>query len=415
MVTLYHWDLPQSIQDKGGWTNEETIQYFVDYARIVFQNFPDVDYWITIHEPKQVCRGGYGNGSLAPFIFDSGRADYKCAYVILKAHAAVYHMYKNEFPDSKGKVSIALDGSWSQPRVNTKNEIKAAKRRHDFEFGLYANPIFVNDWPQTVKQIVYARSEKEHFNGSRLPYFSPEEISEIRGTADFMALNYYGARGVEDAKVYYDTYGYDNDLAVKYWQNDSWVEMSSGLSVVPWSIQSFLSYVRDDFHVTEIIITGNGVEDEHPTQDNFRINYIADHLQYILKAIYKNGINVTGYTYCNLLDSFEWNEAYSPHYGLYSVDDDKSRSAKDSVDFYRRVATEHKIPVDIHPPGYPTTAESESTISSRTTTTTMETTITTSTTGTTDERKHSGSTSSSGVSGLLLTVSMSVSIYLKLF
>lgn len=106
VVTIYHWDLPQHFQYKGGWTNPLLVEHFVNYARIVIKYLDNVAYWVTINEPKQICKFGYGNGLFAPGIEDSGVSDYRCAYTVLKAHAATYRMYKKEFPYYKGKICV---------------------------------------------------------------------------------------------------------------------------------------------------------------------------------------------------------------------------------------------------------------------------------------------------------------------
>ncbi|XP_057654784.1 myrosinase 1-like [Diorhabda carinulata] len=100
VATLYHWDLPQHLFEKGyHWTNPEVVPYFVDYARIVIKSLPKVGIWITLNEPRLLCRLGYGVGVNAPSISRDGIDDYLCAYTTIKAHAAVYHMYKAEFPN----------------------------------------------------------------------------------------------------------------------------------------------------------------------------------------------------------------------------------------------------------------------------------------------------------------------------
>lgn len=101
-MTLYHWDLPQELEDIGGWTNPKMVDYFVKYARAAFQYFDSVKYWVTFDEPRQVCRGGYGEGTLAPQIALDGIADYLCSYVVIKAHAAVYNLYQEEFSNLEG-------------------------------------------------------------------------------------------------------------------------------------------------------------------------------------------------------------------------------------------------------------------------------------------------------------------------
>ncbi|KAG5884787.1 Myrosinase 1, partial [Gonioctena quinquepunctata] len=171
VVTLYHWDLPQPIQDMGGWTNKTLVDKFVKYARVVIDRLKDVEYWITINEPKQICYMGYATGEHAPGIRKSGFAEYECAYILVKAHAAVYNMYKNEFPQHKGKMSITVDVEWSEPKTDFKADKDAAERNINFESGIYLHPVYKGDWPKVVKERVAKRSKMENYTKSRLPAF----------------------------------------------------------------------------------------------------------------------------------------------------------------------------------------------------------------------------------------------------
>lgn len=97
MVTIYHWDLPQSIQDAGGWPNPEIIEWYTDYAKACFELFGDlVNYWITFNEPKQICHKGYGTGDYAPLI-KSAEAEFWCSHNLLLSHARAYHLYNDTF------------------------------------------------------------------------------------------------------------------------------------------------------------------------------------------------------------------------------------------------------------------------------------------------------------------------------
>lgn len=101
MVTIYHWDLPQSLQDLGGWTNPLSVDWYIDYARICFQLFgKSVKYWFTFNEPKQICHYAYAELLTAPAIF-SPEGEYLCAHHVLLAHASAWHMYKKQFKSSQ--------------------------------------------------------------------------------------------------------------------------------------------------------------------------------------------------------------------------------------------------------------------------------------------------------------------------
>lgn len=138
MITLYHWDLPQKLQDLGGWTNPHIVDWFGDYARTVFELFSDrVKYWITINEPYQVCNEGYGVATKAPMVESRGVGEYMCTKNLLLAHAKAYHIYDEEFRAKHGgQIFIAFSAQWYEPL--NENEIEAA---HD------ANQFMVNIGP----------------------------------------------------------------------------------------------------------------------------------------------------------------------------------------------------------------------------------------------------------------------------
>lgn len=103
MVTMYHWDLPQPLQDIGGWPNPLLIDLFVDYARVLFSLFGnEVKHWMTFNEIQQICHEGYGNGEKAPAINSSGIGDYLCGHTVIKAHAKTYRLYDRFFREKQG-------------------------------------------------------------------------------------------------------------------------------------------------------------------------------------------------------------------------------------------------------------------------------------------------------------------------
>lgn len=151
MVTLYHWDLPYRIQLLGGWTNSHIIDWFTDYAHVVFTTFGDrVKHWITINEPYQICYMGYGHNYVAPAVNIKGIADYICAKNVLLAHAKTYRMYHEEFrPIHGGIVFMTFSAQWYEPA--TTNDTQAAEDTHQFMVGdllylIYYLPIPISEY-----------------------------------------------------------------------------------------------------------------------------------------------------------------------------------------------------------------------------------------------------------------------------
>lgn len=146
MLTLYHWDLPQKLQELGGWTNPHIVDWFADYARTVYSLFGDrVKYWITINEPYQICYEGYGSDVKAPALNIPGIGDYLCIKNLLLAHAKAYHIYNEEFrPKYGGIVFISIDAMWYEPASESETDIAAASDAHAFMVSIYSvSSIFV--------------------------------------------------------------------------------------------------------------------------------------------------------------------------------------------------------------------------------------------------------------------------------
>lgn len=348
MVTLYHWDLPQTIQDLGGWANEDTADYFADFARIAFELFGnDVKLWTTINEPKQVCQLGYGIGIFGPAVVSPGIGNYLCAHTILKAHAKAYHIYDKEFrPKQNGRISIVIDSFWFEPASDSKEDEEAAEIRRQFSFGWFAHPIFIGNYPQVMIDRVDERSKKEGFPRSRLPKFSKEEVEFIRGTYDFLGFNTYSTF-LTKAKAEADigTPDYEKDAGGKVYQDPAWQKTTaSWIKVVPWGIRKLLVWISKQYNSPEIIITENGVSDSGTLKDDIRISYYKEYLSNVLDAMLEDHVNVTGYTAWSLMDNFEWILGYTQKFGLYSVDfesKDRKRTPKASVNFYKKVVKTH--------------------------------------------------------------------------
>ena len=113
-VTLYHWDLPQALQEQGGWLNSSVADWFEEYSRVCYQEFGDrVKFWITLNEPKETSLQGHGSGTMAPGLTGLGTLAYIAAHNQIRAHARAYRAYHQDFAASQGgKIGITLNGNW---------------------------------------------------------------------------------------------------------------------------------------------------------------------------------------------------------------------------------------------------------------------------------------------------------------
>ena len=152
IVTIYHWDLPNALQEKyNGWLGDEIVEDFANYARLCFKSFGDrVKYWITLNEPDTFADEGYGGGDMAPGI--TGQ-QWRARYNSIRAHSLAYQIYKNEFKSSQnGQCGITLSSDWYEPMKNSHEYITAAKLDLAFQLGFWADPIFkTGDFPDEVK------------------------------------------------------------------------------------------------------------------------------------------------------------------------------------------------------------------------------------------------------------------------
>ncbi|CAG9765660.1 unnamed protein product [Ceutorhynchus assimilis] len=342
MVTLYHWDLPQVLNEQGGWLNDSTADRFGEYSRIVFENLgPFVKLWSTVNEPKTTCMLGYGSGENAPGIKQIGTAIYQCARVQLLAHATAYHIYHNEFAaEQGGQISLVIDATFNEPDTDSEADAEAAERETQFNLGWYANPVYVGDWPQIMIDRIGNRSTQEGFSESRLPAWSAEEIEFVKGTHDYFGLNMYTAlrvSAVGEAEIGEPNYYNDKGTAVAF--GSDWTpSVASWLASYPYGMRGLLNYVWNHYKPGEIYVTENGWATDGEINDQSRIDYLQGYLSNMLDAILDDGVNVAGYTTWSLMDNFEWARGYTQKYGIISVDfnsRNRTRTFKESAKWYQ--------------------------------------------------------------------------------
>ncbi|KAG7297323.1 hypothetical protein JYU34_019295 [Plutella xylostella] len=347
MVTLYHWDLPSSLQKLGGLANPLIVEWFEQYARVVFDKFGDkVKYWITINEPKQICYEGYGSTAKAPQLNMTGIAEYICAKNVLLSHAKVYHLYDENYRyKQNGQIGISVSCTWYEPASDTIEDHQAAEDARQFDWGQYIHPIFskTGDFPLSLKNNVRLRSKEQGFLRSRLPVLSSEEIVYIRGSSDFLGINSYTTKlTYRDASLegMYPVPSYMDDMSAVMVKDASWPQaQSSWLQSVPWGFYKILTQVRYLYDNPAVWITENGWSTSGGLIDNDRVKYYRTYLSALLDAV-EEGSNIKGYTAWSLFDNFEWMSGYADKFGIFEVDfkdPKRKRTPRKSAHVYKEI------------------------------------------------------------------------------
>ncbi|KAG7296377.1 hypothetical protein JYU34_021521 [Plutella xylostella] len=344
-VTIYHWELPQALQDLGGWTNPLVGQWFEDYARVVFDNFADrVKLWITINEPKEICMQAYVHVVNEPSSYGSGITEYLCAKNLVVAHAKVYHLYDKEYRHKYGaKVGITFSTGWYEPaNPNSEADQYLNTLQHQSLIGIFMNPIFGDGgFPKELSEQVAEKSAAQGYPRSRLPEFTDEEKALVRGTYDFMGINHYTGLLVSAENVpQYPSPSLSDDVGANLIQLDWWKPGSAPwFRWMPNSLYKLLKHLHNAYPGVEIYITENGWASDQGTEDDDRVNYIRSALDQALEAV-EQGVKLRGYFVWSLMDSFEWGGGYSERFGLYDVDFEspkRTRTPKKSAFVYKQI------------------------------------------------------------------------------
>ncbi|XP_035865347.1 lactase-like protein isoform X2 [Phyllostomus discolor] len=330
------------------------ISYFSDYADLCFEAFGDrVKHWVTFSDPWTMAEKGYETGQHAPGLKLPGTGLYKAAHHIIKAHARAWHSYNTTWRSKQqGLVGISLNCEWGEPvDISNPKDIEAAERYLQFCLGWFANPIYAGDYPQVMKERIGRKSAEQGLDMSRLPVFSLQEKSYIKGTSDFLGLGHFTTRYITE-RNYPARQGpsYRNDRDLVELADPNWPDTGSQqLYSVPWGLRRLLNFAQTQYGDPPIYVMENGASQKlHCTElcDKWRIQYLKGYINEMLKAI-KDGANIKGYTSWSLLDKFEWEKGYSDRYGFYYVEfknRNKPRYPKASVQYYKKIITANGFP-----------------------------------------------------------------------
>jgi beta-glucosidase len=345
VLTLYHWDLPQPLQDAGGWPLRDTATRFAEYAGMVAEALGDeVGMWITLNEPWCSAWLGYGAGHHAPGIRDLGLAAAAHHHLLL-GHGEAMAAIRSVLPAASAGISLNLQPI--RPASDHPDDLAAARRADGNRNRMFLDPLLLGTYPQDML---------EHYS-DHAPGFAvvkDEDLAAISRPLDFVAINFYNpdtvaapSRLAEASAAGYcvPAEGPDAlaaDLRVVSVQRPAFSKTTMGWEVEPAALTELLTRVHAEHPGIPLLVTENGaacgdyVAPDGTIRDPDRIRYIDGHVRAVLQAR-DAGVDVRGYFIWSLLDNFEWAHGYSKRFGLVWIDyPSGTRIPKDSFLWYRQ-------------------------------------------------------------------------------
>jgi beta-glucosidase len=323
-VTLYHWDLPAALADRGGWANREIVDWFAEYARVVFEALGDrVPMWTTLNEPWVVTDAGYLHGVHAPGhrdLFETPRASHH----LLLAHAAAVEVYR---AIAKQKIGIVLNIEPKDAASDSAEDLAATRRADAYMNRQYLDPLFLGQYPDELPEMY----------GEAWPQFPSADLARIQAPIDFLGINYYTR-----AVVRHDEGALLTRASAVPQRQSTRSEM--GWEVHPASLTRLFVWIHERYGSVPMYVTENGASFYDPpvahgesVEDPLRVDYYRRHLRAVHDAM-QAGVDVRGYFAWSLLDNFEWGLGYARRFGIVHVDfATQKRTPKASAHFYRDV------------------------------------------------------------------------------
>lgn len=336
-ATLYHWDLPQALQDRGGWQNRDIVERFAEYASVMYEALGDsVAWWITHNEPWVVAAVGHRMGGMAPGLRDP-IAELRVAHHLLLSHAAAVEAYRTS--GSPAPIGITLSLSPTYPQHDTDADRRAAALCDAYLNRWYLDPVFRGSYPADLLEWFSERYPMD--------WIADGDLARMQQPTDFLGVNYY-ARRIVRAPM-------GGDPAEFAWVNNSEHRLDIPRSDVDWemtpeTLLDLLVRLKSDYGSPPILITENGaaIDDtvgaDGQVHDPRRIDYLRTHLAAVEEAIAR-GVDVGGYFAWSLMDNFEWALGYRPRFGITYVDfETQRRIPKDSARWYADVVRRNALP-----------------------------------------------------------------------
>lgn len=326
-ITLYHWDLPQALQDAGGWAERDTADRFADYAAVVFDALADAEAdWFTINEPKTTSFVGHLHGTHAPGIANPDIAAATVHHQLL-AHGRAVDAFRAA--GSPGRIGIALNLTPIYP-VDVDPDLPAARRLDASENRLFLDPLFHGRYPDDAFGPLSGQLRADRARFDALVHSGDLDI--ISRPCDLLGVQYYGIAAVDRSGRYVSLH----PTSAASWQQ-----------IWPEGLYDLLMRLKSDYPAIPLAITENGMPDPTPNltvDDPHRVEFLRDHFRQAWRAIQDGSLLEAHYVW-SLLDNFEWAEGYSQRWGIIAVDlDTQERAPKASADFYAQVIAAGAVP-----------------------------------------------------------------------
>lgn len=343
-ATLYHWDLPQTLEDRGGWRERDTAERFAEYAAVAAGHLGDrVKKWITLNEPFCSSILGYADGVHAPGA-QEGEGALKAAHHLMLAHGLATQQVRSAVPDAQ--VGITLNLASVQQVSDSPADTEAARRNLLIGNLIFTDPVLAGTYPDHAREVWAPITD--------FSFIQDGDLATAHQPLDFLGVNFYfPSRPKAVAHNEPDpAKRVASDLGVESVVHDGEYLTEMGWPVDAGAFTDLLTWLQDAYGdaLPPIYITENGiacpdvVREDGSVDDQDRIRYVGDHLKAV-KAAMDKGVDIRGYYLWSLMDNFEWARGYQPRFGLVHVDyDTLKRTPKASFDWYRNVSATHEVP-----------------------------------------------------------------------
>lgn len=337
-LTAYHWDLPQKLQDEGGWAARLTAEAFVEYVDVLSRHLGDrVTHWITHNEPSVVAYNGHLDGQHAPGVTDMATA-MRAGHHLLLSHGWSVPVIRQNSPGAQ--VGITLNINLDVPASPSWADLQAQRQVDGGHYRWFLDPLYGRHYPADVMAELI---DSEHLAPDGMTFCQDGDLEAIAAVTDFLGVNYYRRNVVRNHAI-----PEEENLPPTVFpapkDDTAWTEMD--WEVYPDGLYQVLCRLHFEYRVPRIYVTESGCSysdgpgEDGRIHDQRRINYLRTHFSAARRAI-ANGVPLAGYFVWSLLDNFEWARGYSQRFGVVWVDfETQQRMLKDSALWYRQVIAE---------------------------------------------------------------------------